>query len=219
MALSKNKVKLLVAVFVTFVAFALLLPNVFPQANASLNVEVSGDHVRIFVGDMGGAIPVGYSGRRSSFLRQLADDDPNGVYSAVVPLDNYYAEAEINELIVANDLQVERVYLWAPGETGKVALGVADNNIAEAKEKFVAKMADPDNPELMRDLERLTNGEFKIYALSIEGTAQELEYLQGAIPQFAAVDVEYNPDAEQYAMQRGKTFEYIELPSKPDGAL
>lgn len=216
MTASKRKAKVIAAVS-GIVALALLLLLVLPRAR--MNIAVTEGNVRIFTGETDGITLWAYNLNRASFLRRLARQDPSAVYSAVVPLNNYYSGERINELIEAHDLVLEHIYLWTPGETGRMALAVENNTILTAKKTFPKKKTDPGKAALMQELERLTSGTRKVFALTIKGTAAELAALQASVKEFAAVDVMYNPDAERYAAQRGKSFVYIELPTKPDGAL
>lgn len=220
MTLPKNKTRFIVILACVAVAVVLVIAKFALQADASINVSIEGWEAQITIGEMDNGAPPGYGGERSSFLKTLAGSDPDGLYSAVVPLDDYYTEGEVTSLITSHDITVERIYMWAPGETGTLSLAVNDNDIEEAKKAFIAKMSGPlgDSEEIQNDLQRLIRGDFKIYALTIRGSARELEELSNTIPQFAAVDVKYNPEAEAYAQRRGIPFSYVELPSKPDGA-
>lgn len=195
--------------------------NVATPASASMNIDVSGSKVKIMIGAMDESAPLGYSRTRNTFLTELAENMPEERYSAVVSMDNYYTEAEILETIQNYNLQLERIYMWVPGETGKMSLFIENNDINAAKERFFKKMKSHlgEADGIQEKLIELAGGEVKVYAITVSGTAQELKEVAELESKFAAVDVKYNPDAEKYARDRNMTYSYVEMPAKPDGAL
>ena len=186
-------------------------------ANASMNISESQDgNIRIITGEISPA--TAYTTAREEFLEELSESNINDTFSAVVPLDDYYSVAEITELAQDNDLVIERVFMWAPGETGKLVLNIENNDIDRAIERYLAKLESRNISDAMaEDLEKLSNGTFGIYALTIPDSPDNLLELSTTMDSFAGVDVLYNPAAEQHATSRGQTFSYVELPTKPDG--
>ena len=63
------------------------------------------------------------------------------------------------------------------------------------------------------------DGEYEVFALTVTASAEALETLNAEADCINYVDVMYNSEVETYATRAGKTVSYIELPSKPDGAL
>ncbi len=206
---------LLCAIFVFVVVFSCL----FPTAKASMNVNVTKGSVKIITGTVNDTVARTYSTERQDFLVELAQNKPTEYFSAVATMDDYYTIEQINQLVSEYALEIERVYMWKPGETGKLVLSITDNDIYSAIDAFLERMSARSCGEAQqKDLEKLANGEFKVYALTIFGSAQELQNLSDTASEFTAVDVKYNPDAEAYATARGMSYSYVELPSKPDGA-
>lgn len=177
---------------------AILFLNLVTPGNAQMKIEKSNGEVRIFIGSFDYTTPLGYSAARNNFLQRLSRDNSEDTFEAVVCLDDYCSEDEINELVNSHNLQVEVTYLWVPGETGTCQLG---SQIQDYK----------------KELENAYASGMKTYALLVSGTAQELTELSEA-PMVAHVDVMYNPEAEAYAAKRNMSYSYIILPTKPDGA-
>lgn len=181
-----------------FAIVAILFLNLVTPGNAQMKIEKSNGEVRIFIGSYDYTTPLGYSAARNNFLQKLSRDHSEDTFEAVICLDDYYSEDEMNELIRSRDLQVEVTYLWVPGETGTCQLGSQIRNYKG-------------------ELEHAYASGMKTYALLVSGTAQELNELSEE-SMVAHVDVMYNPEAEAYAAQRNMSYSYIVLPSKPDGA-
>lgn len=208
----------LLALFAVALSVVLLVKT-GPFASASMNVESDGESVKIFIGEMGNAAPRGYLEKRTDFLNELSQVSPDNTYSAVVSLDNNYTEEELNTFVITHGLNLERIYMWVPGETGKLSLAVENNDIKAAKESFIIKMDGPlgASAEVQNRLQDLMEGSLRVYAITVSGTAQSLRDLSELESIVAAVDLKYNPDAEAYANNRGLKFSYVELPTKPDG--
>lgn len=160
-----------------------------------------------------------YKTERNAFLNNLQKTQGDKFYSSVLNLSDYYSVQEVNEFIVSQRLNVNRVYLWIPGETGRISLSVENNDIEGAIAAHLEKYAEKNIPDeqLKADYERIIAGEFGIFSITVDASAKALNDLQNSdFVDF--IDVKYNPEAESVAKEAGKTIQYIELPSKPDGA-
>lgn len=197
-----------------------LLVNSSVTAFASMNVVDSGEHVKIIVGSSAtGMLSRRYSEDRQSFLQTLATERPADEFEAVVSLDDYYTSEEIDYLIVEKSLTVKRAYLWEPGKTGKLSLAIVDNNIEDAIKGYLEINESENNfSGFQASLDKLASGQYKVFALTIVGSAQALNSLSENESKFASVDVKYNLEAETYAARNNLTYSYVELPTKPDGA-
>ena len=217
---NKRKIMISFALCAT-VILALHFAYLSVPARASMNVSTASDgSVRIIIGDIGTGKTRAYSSERNKFLNSLAESNPSDHFTAVVPLNDYYPISDINELVADRGLTIERVFMWTPGETGKLVLNIENNDIYNAIDNYLSKLESRKISSAMEeDLQKLQNGEFKIYALSITDSAERLLQLSEQETSFAGVDVLYNPEAEEYALSKNQTFSYVELPSKPDGQL
>lgn len=194
-------------------AAVVLLPVVCFLLYGVLMYGVLGAQARVCVGKGGMG--------RTMELQRLAVFEPEEVYSAVALLDDYYPVEAVQTLADDYGLQVKNVFLWTRGETGRAMFPVEDSrDIATAVGRNVQRsLDDPDtSPEERRDMERAADGEMGVFALVIEGKAAELNRLRRKVPQFSAVDVEFNAVSELQGKIWGKTVSYVYLPVKPDGA-
>lgn len=188
--------------------------SLFTSPIAGASFEVTGSSVKVFVGDMSS----------SSADLSILSADGTQEFSAVAGLTDYFTVSEIIDLMENHEgITIERVYMWPKGETGRLGLLIENGDIEESINNYAAKaqenaLADGDE-QYAKDTERLINGEYGIFAITVSGTAGDLEKLAGDTEYFSYVDVKYNAKAEAYAAKHGKTVSYIELPSKPDGAL
>lgn len=214
----RHKKKLLftcVFILIMAIAFALLLSYASPGMNISKSRDGS---VRIITGQLSSAFADHYAAARQNFLEELSENSPGETFSAVVPLDDYYSISEMTELAQDSDLKIERVFMWAPGETGKLVLNIVGNDIDRAIEEYLDRVESRNISHAMaEDLEKLRNGAFGIYGLTITDSPDNLLELSTSVECFVGVDVVYNPAAERYAVSQGKTFSYVERPAKPDG--
>lgn len=112
--------------------------------------------------------------------------------------------------------------MWPKGETGRLSLYVENNDIEASMEAYkqqVEANGSCDDPTFAADYQRFLDGEYEVFALTVTATAEALETLNSEADCINYVDVMYNAEAETYAARAGKAVSYIELPSKPDGAL
>ena len=112
--------------------------------------------------------------------------------------------------------------MWPEGETGRLALYVEDSDIKSSMETYKQEVEENGyckDPQFAADYQRFLDGEYEIFALTVTAFPEVLEALNSEADCISYVDVKYNTEAETYAASAGKTVSYIELPSKPDGAL
>lgn len=160
-----------------------------------------------------------YKTERKEFLIRLNETRSNDVFKAVVLLNKYCTVEDINEFIKTENVNVTCVYLWIPGETGRIRMVVKENNIEGALTRHFDEFEKKENvdDQMKADYNRIMSGDFGIFCVVIDANAIILNNLQNnKIVDF--IDVWYNPDAENIAQESGKSVQYIELPLKPDGA-
>lgn len=162
-----------------------------------------------------------YIAERKAFLSKLSKTQGDKVFSSVVLLDDYYSVQQVKALADSENLTIERVYLWIPGQTGRLSIAVENNDIDKALSDHFKKFKEKDIPDdqMKADYERLMAGDFGIFSITVKATANTFNALQNKNDMIDFIDVKYNPDAESIAKESGKRIQYVELPSKPDGAL
>lgn len=222
----KKSLSIILLLSIAFILMAIVFANLFSPASATMNISVSPEksEVKIHTGSLDVSSPQAYSNARTSLLEQLAVEQPEGEFTAVVPLNNYYTVEEVNSFISSNaNLTIERIYMWIPGETGKLVLDSTSNNIQDDIDRYINTMSTRPAVErssaLKEDLQELENGKFMVYALTVTGSAENLNMLSTNSEMVSFVDLKYNPEAEAYAAENDMSFSYLELPEKPDGAL
>ena len=212
---------------VVFPIFALVLvfsavTSILPvQAYAAVSATERQGSVRVFVGDLENA-PGSYAKQRLAYLHRLAKSDGDTPVEAIVGFDDYYALEKVSGWLEQYHVTAKCIYMWAPGDTGRLGLFVENGDIPKAVADFCAyeegRGAEEDDAEWL-DYQRFLNGEFGVFALTVIAPAETLDEMAANLGCISYVDVKYNEEAERYAAQKGKDVSYIELPSKPDGAL
>lgn len=189
--------------------------------SACASTEETEHGVKVFVGDIDRA-PKGYTQKRTAYVKDAAKAKSSETMEAVICLDDYYTADEIDAWVDSYDISITRAYMWPKGETGRLALCVKGNDIKSSMEAYKLEVEENDYckyPQFASDYRRFLDGEYEVFALTVTGSAQALEELSTSTDCASCVDVMQNPDAETYAKKAGKPVSYIELPSKPDGAL
>lgn len=225
MAENIMKKKLATAGVAVFAALALTCVGMYTATPSDVTVHASTeetkDTLRVFVGDTDSA-PEDYAQKRTAYLETLAKKRSSSPVEATISLNDYYTVEAIAALAEDYDIVINRTYMWPRGETGRLALYVENGDIEasiEAYKQEVAENGSCDHPEFAADYQRFLDGEYEVFALTVTGSAQALEELSTTADCISYVDVKYNDEAETYARQAGKVVSYVELPSKPDGAL
>jgi hypothetical protein len=197
------------------------------QLAVAANIDTRAENIRVFVGGSRLNFPplsALYRSERTKLLNDLAEGVDGGIktpesrMSALVILDDYYSVDDLKE--IAEHITVERIYLWAPGETGRASLWVESGNIAEAIQRSYdeCKNAEPFSQGERDYMNMIDSGNYGIFCMAVSGTADQLSALNRlSIVEFT--DLMYSPDAEAKAARDGVSVSYIELPYKPDGAL
>ncbi len=197
-------------------------PAQSPGITASASTEETESELKVFIGDVDRA-PEGYVQKRTAYIENAAKARSSEVMEAVIGLDDYYTVDEIAAWADGYDITIKRTYMWPEGETGRLALYVEDNDIKSSIETYKQEVKEngycEQSKQFAADYQRFLDGEYEIFALTVTGSAQALEELSTTADCVSYVDVMYNDEVETYAKTTGKPVSYIELPSKPDGAL
>lgn len=183
------------------------------------SIEEKEDVFRVYVGDIDRA-PEDYVQMRAEYLDSIADTDES--VDALICLNDYYTAQEVTALANDYNATIERVYMWSKGDTGRLLLFVEDGNLVASIENYKSQIAESsscDDPEMLKDYQSFINGKFGVFALVVTAPAKTLNDMKLNTEYVNFIDVLYNAEAEAYAKKAGKAVSYIELPSKPDGAL
>lgn len=175
----------------------------------------------MFVGDVDRA-PEGYVQQRTAYIEDAAETKTSTVMDALIGLDDYYTVEEVTAWAEDNGVIISRAYMWPKGETGRLSLYVENNDIESSMELYKQEVEEEnlcDDPTFAADYQRFLDGEYEVFAVTVTATAGELEALSTEADCINYVDAMYNAEVEKYAKRAGKAVSYIELPSKPDGAL
>ncbi len=192
--------------------------SVTTSINAS--IEETNDRVRVFIGDTN-RVPEGYTQQRSKYIKEIVEADEHKIMQAVIGLNNYYTVDAVDSWAEDYDITIDQVYMWPKGETGRMILSVENNDIKASLESYEQQVTEDDSCEdedFAKEFQRLKNGEYKVFALTVTASADALEILNTEADCISYVDVMYNDEAEAYAKKVGKAVSYVELPAKPDGA-
>jgi len=193
-----------------------------PEPTFSASTEEVADRIKVFIGDTNDAAE-GYTQQRAAYIKDAARADAGAVMEAVIGFDDYYTAEDITAWAEDYDITINRAYMWPKGTTGRLALHVENNDIETSLEGYKQQVKENEicenDPQFAADYQRLLDGEFGIFALAVTATAEELDALNTEADRINYVDVMYNAEVEAYAEKINKPVSYIELPSKPDGAL
>jgi hypothetical protein len=162
-----------------------------------------------------------YAAERNEYVSDLRESKGgNEIASAVVVLNDYYSIDEVEKIASEYALTLDRAYLWMPGETGRLSLGIKDTKLSTVLNEYIKSNRDEKNQDkqMMKDLNRIASGEYGIFSITVTAEYENLVALHKE-GKALLVDVIYDDIAENKAKQEGKTVKYIELPFKPDGAL
>ncbi len=223
--INRSRLRLISAFSIVLAAILTFIFLILPSGASDSNRVNENESVKVFVGSSRMADPIGsniYILGRKSFLSKLADKHPETVYSAVVVLDDYYSVQDIEELAKNENLTINTIYLWAPGETGRAALGVKNNDFKASIARVYNRAKEHEGTEEFNSADehliRLIDGNYGIFSITVEATAEKLNKLKSN-KCIEFVDVKYSEAGEKKAAKRGVSIYYIELPYKPDGAL
>ncbi len=131
---------------------------------------------------------------------------------AVVSLNRYCTVEEVNQWIHQEDIAITSVFLWTPGETGRMEQYLQDGeDILQALDRYleIAEEAAEDTHDgaYTEDLEKFKNGEYQVFGLSVELPLWEVfGALDGLKDTGCVARVDYVP------------LGFSGIPSKPDGA-
>lgn len=142
---------------------------------------------------------------------------------AVIGLDDYYTVEDVTEWAEDYGITIGRAYMWPIGETGRLSLYVENGDLQASLETYIQQVQEEGlcegDEQFAKDFQRLVDGEYEVFALTVAAPASALKATSTKADCVSYVDVMYNAEAEKYAKRAKKTVSYIELPSKPDGAL
>jgi len=201
------------------VGICALVPS--SSVTVSASTEETEDCLKVFIGDVDHA-PENYVQQRAAYLEDIADVNTSTTMDAVIGLNDYYTVETVADWAKEYDVNIDRAYMWPKGETGRLILCVDNGDIESSLKRYMQQVEEGDycdDPQFAADYQRLLDGEYEVFALTVNATADELEALSAEADCISYVDVMQNEEAETYASKKGKTVSYIELPSKPDGAL
>lgn len=209
-------------VLVIILAYALLFS---PSSALAANRVVKSDEVKVFVGSSRSTNIVkakAYINEREDYLDKLAGINADDTYSAVIVLNDYYSADDIQQFAEKESVDIKRIYLWIPGETGRASLSVSNNDITGAIIRSYERAKSHEGTEDFggadKDYIRIINGNYGIFGITVESYLERLKGMKDKeIVEF--VDVKYSDEGEKAAANRGVNIQYIELPYKPDGAL
>ena len=126
-----------------------------------------------------------------------------GGIPTVLSLNDYYTVEEIDQLIAEHDLAVQRAYLWEPGETGKLMLGIKNNDIRDALDRFIAGRNERDAGPPPEEI-----AQFEVYAITTPEPIWK-------VASFALSEhIVSRIDSMSFPIRQN-----FEMPVKPDGAL
>lgn len=206
----------IVALLLVFSAVTSVLPV---QAYAAVSAADRKESVRVFVGDLENA-PGSYAKQRLAYLHRLAKSDGDTPVEAIVGFDDYYDLDEALGWARRYGLTVRYIYWWPAGETGRLGLVVQEGDVPQAIADFAEYVeSEGEDSSLWEYSQRFLSGERGVFALTVIAPAGTLDEMAADLDSISYVDVKYNEAVERYAAENGKDVSYIELPSKPDGAL
>ena len=125
-----------------------------------------------------------------------------GGIPTVISLNEYYTVEEIDRLIDKHGFDVQRAYLWEPGETGKLMLGIKNNNIRDALDHFIAGRNEWDAGPPPEEI-----AQFKVYAITTPEPIWKVVAFSLSEQIVARIDSMSFPTRQNF-----------EHPIKPDGA-
>lgn len=225
--MDKSRKKITATCVLGVVALAVTCIGTYAFASSSdMTVSASVEEVenclKVFVGDVNNA-PGDYAQQRAVYIENTARADADELMSAIIGFDDYYTVEEITAWAEDYDIAINRAYMWPKGETGRLSLYVEDSDIEASIEIYKQEVerngTREQDEQFAKDHQRFLDGEYEVFALTVTATAEALETLSAEADCVNYVDVMYNAEAETYAARQGKPVSYIELPSKPDGAL
>lgn len=127
-----------------------------------------------------------------------------GGIPTVLSLNDYYTVEEIERLTTEHGLSVQTVYLWEPGETGKLMFrGIENNDIRGRLDWYLSGWNERDPGYTPEELARL-----KVYAITTTAPIWKVAAFAASEPIIARVDSMSFPIRQNF-----------EKPVKPDGAL
>ncbi len=162
-----------------------------------------------------------YIAERKKVLENYSKNKALGVSEATVTFNSFISIDELNNMIKNNSgVKVESIWISIPNQTGRAAISVKDNNFNNAIGEFLKKLKkqklSSKNEVLKADIDKIINGKYGIFAISVKADNKQLTKLNSEI-KTELVDVHYLEDAENMGKKENKKVRYIELPSKPDG--
>jgi len=187
----------------------------------SASIEEAEDRVKVFIGDVNRASE-DYVQQRDMYLKKSAKADADEVMEAVIGFNDYYTVDAITAWAENYGITINHAYMWPKGETGRMLLFVEDNSFEASLESYKQEVEENgycEDKQFAKDYQRFLDGEYGVFALTVTASAETLETINTESDYVNYVDVMYNAEAETYAKKVGKPVSYIELPSKPDGAL
>lgn len=230
--------------FTTIILIGVLAFTFLGNVNNTLaaNIEVSNEKkVKVFVGSFEGLSEADMTTRQAEIESLSKVRNATSAF-AVINLNDYYTLEQVVTLVNETGLSVTTLHIWEPATTGRMWIGVENNDFEAAyaaMEKYAYEvLSDENSDEISKEVhQKFLSGEFNPFALTVEGPVQSLSSMSANIVKeknvslqksrekgndasdmIATIDVAYYPSVEQYAKSSGRIISYIALATKPDGA-
>jgi hypothetical protein len=166
----------------------------------------------------------GYTEEALNKISILADKNPNDYYKALIVFNEFITTKEV-ETIINSSINSERIWLANPNHIGVATSAVRNNDFIGAVNTFyksfneyVSKRLVHDNVSeaLMTNKKAVEQGDFKIYAVLVEGKANDLKSL-ATHTSIRIVDLHSNQDCAVEETKDNIAVNYINIPTRPDG--
>ena len=144
-------------------------------------------------------------------LQQAVAQSEEQAYRALVVFDEYLSPDDVAEQFE----NVEAVYCWVPGETGRSIIAVKDGDVEASILEHADFLEEEDvSDELTEIAQQYKNGNIGIFAVRVSGTAQELANSR-ELSSVKAVELHADVQEGVVTAVSGNT-KIIEVPEKPD---
>ncbi|QCV56246.1 hypothetical protein [Thermoactinomyces vulgaris] len=184
--------------------------------------SASNQEYRIFVGGLPSkeisSKKSAYQLERMEMLKNKSEEVPDEIIRATVTFNDFLSPSEAQQLVDRYPgIEIERVWYWIPGETGRAMSQVFDRNIKESIDEAIQRFKETNpNDESQEIIDRLDN-DLGVFSITVKGKYMDLEALSNE-KVIKLIDVHYKETIEKNAKETGGKVRYIELPEKPDGS-
>ena len=194
-----------------------------PKANVSAkNIEVKNGKVRVILGSSifdNEEEKTKYVEDRKKILKEKFDKESNTISKANITFSKFLTVDDLEHLIKENSgISIERIWFSIPGQVGRSATVVKNNNIKVALDKFFLDTTEKklNDKNLESSIQTMANSNIGIFSITVTAQHKELYKLNND-KNVSLVDIYYNQIAEEKAAKESKPLVFVELPQKPDG--